>query len=234
MDSDWCASQLDAELAQCEYWPVSQSSHPVRSNRHMPSQHAKRATKEQSQDEIIEATIAELRQRRGGDVTMDAVAKRAGCAKGLVHYHFKRKDQLLAAVAKRMWEARGEAWRQALARGEPKSALAAAWRLVGEETSSGSSTVCAALGMRGDELVVQSVNSGRSAFARTLGEAVRSILDRMGLESTVPVGELGTLLAATAEGIELQLGGGADRRELEQAWAAFWVGLLALTRPGRT
>lgn len=189
--------------------------------------------RDQARDEILRATVTELLERRGSDVTVDAVAKRAGCAKGLVHYHFKRKEHLLAAAAQRLWSDRARAWREALGRSEPEASLAAAWKLTSEEVSSGTAAAATAMGMNPGELVVQSVNSGRGEFSRELTGAVSALLERMGLEPTVPPGELGTLLAATVEGIELQLGSGVDRRDLEQAWSAFWVGLLALTRPRR-
>jgi AcrR family transcriptional regulator len=180
---------------------------------------------------ILEAAIALLREQRVGDVTTDQVAQRADCAKGLVHYHFRGKDQLLAAAGSRLWETRADAWSLALGSPEPQRAIAAAWETLGTETANGTAAACAAIGLRANELVVQSVNSGRSAFAKSLTAALSGLLSRMGLSPTVPASELGTLLAATAEGIGLQLGSGADRAELEQAWAAFWVGLLALTRP---
>lgn len=187
--------------------------------------------REEARAEILEAAILELRDRRGGDVTVESVAKRAGCAKGLVHYHFKRKDQLLSAVAARLWSDRAAAWERTLRGDDPKRAINAAWKLLSDEAADGITIVCAALGMRSEELVVQSVSSGRSAFAGALTDGVSALLARMGLEATVHAEELGMLLAATAEGLGLHLGGGARRKDLEQAWAAFWVGLLGLTRP---
>lgn len=183
---------------------------------------------------ILEAAVALLRERRGAEITTDDVARRAACAKGLVHYHFKRKDQLLAAAAARLWEARTQEWRRALAHSDPKAAISAAWELLASESSSGSAGACATLGTRPEELVVQSVNAGRADFSRALAAALGQLLDRMQLEPGIPLGELGALLAAIVEGIGLQLGSAADRAELDQAWAAFWVGLLSLTRPRTT
>ena len=182
---------------------------------------------------ILEAATALVRERRSGEVTTEDVAKRAGCAKGLVHYHFKRKDQLLAAVATRLWDGRSNGWASALDAPDPKKSIGNAWSLLRSEASNGTAAACAALGLRNDELVVQSVNSGRASFSKSMTNAVDRLLGGMGWAPTVPASELGTLLAATAEGIGLQLGSGADAVELEQAWAAFWVGLLSLTGPKR-
>lgn len=182
---------------------------------------------------ILDATLALLRERRTGDATTDDIAKRAGCAKGLIHYHFKTKHQLLAAAAKHVWSARAAAWADSMGTGDPKTSIGNSWRLLEKESADGTAAVCAAIGLGTDDLVVQSVNTSRRAFAGALTNATSGLLQRMGLVPTVPPGELGTLLAATVEGISLQLGSGAASEELEQAWAAFWVGLLSLTRPRR-
>lgn len=182
---------------------------------------------------ILDAASGLLRERRTGDVTTDEVAKRAGCAKGLVHYHFKRKDQLLAASATSLWEGRAGAWTEALSGRDPGAAIGAAWKQLRSEASDGTAAACTALGLRHDELVVQSVNTGRGGFAKAVTQSLDGLLGRMRLTPTVPASELGTLLAATAEGISMQLGSGAPEAELEQAWAAFWVGLLSLTREKR-
>jgi len=182
---------------------------------------------------ILDATVALLRERRTGDVTTEEIARRAGCAKGLVHYHFKGKPQLLVGAAERLWNARSTAWTEALGMGDPQAAIGAGWRLVTAEAADGTAAACAAIGLGNDELVVRSVSASRRAFASALTGATSTLLGRMGLAPSVPASELGTLLAATIEGIALQLGSGAEADELEQAWAAFWVGLLALTRPRR-
>lgn len=182
---------------------------------------------------ILDAVTSLLRERRAGDATIDDVARRASCAKGLVHYHFKRKDQLMAAAAAELWDARSHAWREALDRPDPKDSIGSAWHLLTSEASTGTAAACAALGFRSENLVVQSVNEARASFARSLTGALDRLLTRMDLATSVPAGELGTLLGATAEGIALQLASGADPAELEQAWAAFWVGLLSLTDPKR-
>jgi AcrR family transcriptional regulator len=189
---------------------------------------------QEARQAILEATLVLLRERRAGDVTTDEIARRAGCAKGLVHYHFKRKPQLLAAAAEHLWANRAKAWSESLGKGDPKASIGAAWKLLASEAEDGTAATCAAIGLGSDQLVVQSVSASRRAFAAGLTSAISALLGRMGLVPTVQPSELGTLLAATIEGIALQLGNAARPDEFEQAWAAFWVGLLSLTRPGRT
>lgn len=183
---------------------------------------------------ILEAAVDLLRSRRGTDITTDEVAQKAECAKGLVHYHFKGKDQLLAAAAERLWRQRTDAWTEALGLESPNAAIRQAWEIMVAESSNGIAASCASLGMRSEQLVVQSVSTGRSEFSRGVAAALGRLLALLSLEPSVPVRELGALLAATAEGIGLQLGSGVAEDEMEQAWSAFWAGLLSLTRPRRS
>ena len=186
-----------------------------------------------ARDAILDAALALLRDRRGTDITTDEVARKAGCAKGLVHYHFKTKDQLLAAAAEHLWRRRTSSWTAALGSVTPKAAIRAAWETLLAEASGGEAAACAALGLRANELVVRSVSAGRVAFAREIGAALERLLWQLRLEPSVPVPELGALFVAVVEGIGLQLGSGAAADDMEQAWSAFWAGLLSLTRPRR-
>jgi AcrR family transcriptional regulator len=179
---------------------------------------------------ILEATVALLRERRTADVTTEEIARRTNCAKGLVHYHFKRKDQLIAGATEQLWTARATAWSGALGLSDPRASIGAGWQLLETEAANGTAAICAAIGLGSDELVVRSVNDSRRRFTTSLTDATQALLGRMGLVPSVAASDLGTLLAATIEGISLQLVSGAKPDELEQAWAAFWVGLLALTR----
>jgi AcrR family transcriptional regulator len=179
---------------------------------------------------ILEAAVAVTVERRGGPITTELVATRARCAKGLVHYHFTTKQGLLAEVAARLWTDRAEAWQAALAEDDATRAIEAAWTLLQAEASDGRAPASAWLGMSSDKVVVQSVSNCRASFVDALADALEKLLKRMRLQATVPVIELAALLAATAEGLGLRMAGGTRPQDLEPAWAAFWVGLLALTR----
>lgn len=182
-------------------------------------------------DTILDAAVMLLRARCGADITTDEVARKAQCAKGLVHYHFKTKGQLLAAAAEKLWRERSDSWVAALGAAAPEAAIRGAWATLIAESSGGTAASCAMLGLRADELVAQSVSAGRAAFSRNVAGALEQLLAQLRLEPAVPVAELGALFAATVEGIGLQLGSGTPAEEMEQAWSAFWAGLLSLTRP---
>jgi len=189
--------------------------------------------KAEARKAILNAAVAVTVERRGRQVTTSLVAERADCAKGLVHYHFSTKEALLAEVATRLWSERATRWQAALAAADGKGALEAAWNLVQAEAGDGRASALAQLGLMDGKLIAQSVSAGRTAFTEALSAAVQRLLARMGLEVSVPAAELAALLAATVEGLSMGLAGGTSAAELEPAWAAFWVGLLALTRPSR-
>ena len=163
--------------------------------------------------EILEAALRALLRKPTAVLTVDAVAREAGCAKGLVHYHFKTKAALMAA---------GQ---------EPSAAIHASWSLVASEAADGTAAACAALGVDASELIVQTVRESRGAFVHVLADALTKLFGRMGRATSVPASEIGGLLAAVIEGVGLQIAGGTPTDSLESAWAAFWAGILSLTRP---
>lgn len=189
--------------------------------------------KAEARKAILDAAVAVTIERRGRQITTSLVAERADCAKGLVHYHFSTKEALLAEVATRLWAQRAASWRSALGAADGKGAIEAAWNLLQAEALDGRASAIAQLGLMDGKLVAQSVSDGRATFTKTLATGVPGLLARMGLEVSVPAPELAALLAATVDGLSMALAGGTSAAELEPAWAAFWVGLLALTRPSR-
>jgi AcrR family transcriptional regulator len=181
-------------------------------------------------DGIVEAAAEEIVRHRGADVTIDAVAARAGCAKGLVHYHFRTKEDLLAAVAARIWEQRKASWVGTLDGDDLGAAIARAWKLVLDEAG-GVGVAATALGITQGTLVGRSVMSGREAAVDSVAEALDTLLNRAGLRPTVSSKELALLLLATADGLGIRLMGSDNPAAVEPAWSAFWAGLLSLTQP---
>jgi AcrR family transcriptional regulator len=184
-----------------------------------------------SREAILGAAVDRLLAEPASRVTLDSVASAAGCAKGLVHYHFKTKDNLVAAALTRIWEERRGRWEAAMSNSEPAAAIAACWQLVITEGGGGICTA-AVTGWRDiSESVVRTVNNARLRFVAQLGESVSALLSRMGLGCTVPAAEIASLMAAVIDGLGLQLASGAPAEALEPAWHAFWAGILSLTRP---
>jgi AcrR family transcriptional regulator len=180
---------------------------------------------------ILAAALQVVTRDPGATATIDQIASVAGCAKGLVHYHFKTKDGLLAEVATGLWTERASDWRRALSHRDPGAALGAAWTLLQSEASDGRLRAGAGLGLAKSEMAGQSVRRGRAELVRALTDGLVELFAHMARATTVPPSEIGALLAALIEGLGLQLASGEPAQQLEPAWSAFWAAALSLTRP---
>lgn len=196
---------------------------------------ARRAAKpEQKRQEasagILRAAVDQLLAAPVTRVTLESVATAAGCAKGLVHYHFKTKDGLLSAAAERIWEDRTAAWKVALQGSDPRAVIGAAWSLIGSEADRGVSAASAALGMESSNVVVRTVNTARLRLISQLGQDLDALFRRMELRPSVPTSEIALLMMAVIDGLGLQVASGNSPDTLEPAWHALWAGVLSLTR----
>jgi AcrR family transcriptional regulator len=192
----------------------------------------KRADSEAAKARILDAAQRVLMSDPGTAATVDQIAAAAGCAKGLVHYHFKTKDALLGEVATRLWANRARVWREALSGREAGEALDTAWKLLREESSDGSLAASASLGLSRSIVAGRSVRDGRAGLVRALTDGLVQLFEQMNRSAAVPPSEVAALLAALIDGLGLQLASGEPAEQLEPAWAAFWAAVLSLTRPG--
>ncbi|UCG86225.1 MAG: TetR/AcrR family transcriptional regulator [Gemmatimonadota bacterium] len=185
-----------------------------------------------ARETIIESAEALVRKHGAAAVTVEAVAKAAGTAKGLVHYHYKTKQGLLGAVADRLTASRTSSWANALRPGAAESAAEASWRLLTRESATGVALAWQTLLHSGSTLPDQAAKSRLCAFSSSLGTALTQLFaDDMGLVPTVPTAEIGWLMAAVVDGVGLQLLAGVGEEQLHGAYAAAWLGLLALAAP---
>lgn len=179
---------------------------------------------------ILDAALRVITADPGARATVDQIARAAGCAKGLVHYHFKTKEMLLAQVAARIWSERAQAWRAALSRPDPGEALDTAWILLQAESRNGRLAATAALGLGEPKIAGQSVRAGRAELVRSLADGLVKLFEHMACAAAVPPSEIAALLAAMIDGLGLQLASGEEAERLEPAWSGFWAAILSLTR----
>jgi AcrR family transcriptional regulator len=184
---------------------------------------------ERARAAILEATLRLLRQ--SGGLTVDQVAGAAGCAKGLVHYHFHTRGQLLAAAASRLAESRRRQWTEAFRVKTPGDAIRRSWDLLVSEGRDGTLKAWLALCAEQDEVTGQAVSSEIDAFSSTVAEATAALVRDLGLTPTISVTELGLLLAGVVYGSGLQLEAGLPPARLQGAYEAAWLGVLSLTQP---
>ncbi len=190
------------------------------------------AKRKPSGDAIIAATSAALKELGASKVTVDLVAERAGCAKGLIHYHFKTKDALFAATARHIWRERAKAWEQAF-RGTPSEAIGATRDLLLEEAASGTVRACLSISQEPGKMTGQAVSESIAELAAAVERGLSGLLERAGLRATIPTGDIARLVSAVVQGLGFQLVTGADPKALEEPYHAFWAAVLSLTQPAR-
>lgn len=189
------------------------------------------ADSEDARERIEAAAVAALLQGPAEGLTVAAIAEGAGCAKGLIHYHFKTKEALLARAAAAIWEGRREAWHEALRSESPADAIDRGWQALAEEAASGRVRAAVTLAARDEsDLIGQSAREAAGGFRIAVTADLIHVLRGMGRTFTVPPEEAAQLFLSTINGLALDLEMGADAAVAEAAWAAFWVGLLSLTR----
>ena len=185
---------------------------------------------EQAKRSIIEGATAELCEKGAATATVEAVAKRAECAKGLVLYHFKTKQGLFESAGAAIAVTRATHWAMAFEGGSPPDTIDKTWSLLTTESTNGTtlawSSLLSPIGQISDHAVKQLAGD----FARVLGEAGMGLFASLGTEPRVNEDELGWLLASIVTGVEAALLTGADPGVVGGAYTAAWLGVLSLAR----
>lgn len=169
-------------------------------------------------DRILNAATTVLIQRGLNGWTVDEVARKAECAKGLVNYHYRSKQQLLERIAELLREDR---WVKRIAATRKPKPLDLLWQTLIDEVSSGRFSAWLSLLAAGEKLRQSARTPLQLAetLCRTLGESL-GLGDQ--LESHGP------LVAAALDGISLRLLEGADPSTLEEVYHRFWLTLLEM------
>lgn len=155
--------------------------------------------------------------------SVEAIASRSCCAKGLVNYHFGSKDALLLRVAERLRDERHQSRVAAMDR-PGSAALDALWRVTAADVRSGCSRAWLALLSNPPTAEsIQPTGLQIQSLTRVVGEALEIPVDRLD-----PV-----LLQAGLEGIEVRLLCGAEPILVREAYDRFWLGILNEDSSGR-
>lgn len=169
--------------------------------------------------QIVNHASALLVERGLAGWSLDALATRAGCAKGLLLYHHRSKAALLAAVALQLRLERHRRRLAALRPGGP-AAIDALWLLLIEEAASGRSMAWLSLVALAEPGVRECTRSTADEI-RELGGATARALDFEGEPE-----EVGRVVAAMLDGFGVNLLVDGHESELREAYHRHWLGLL--------
>lgn len=171
------------------------------------------------QQRIVEAATLTLVREGLAGWTVERVAREAECAKGLVHYHFKSKWQLLALVASAL--RRERMGRRLDAFGHAgAAALDALWAVLAGEVVRGECAAWFALATVPDQVV-------RDALPAT-GDDLRRIAAAMSASLALPELPIDTLrvVLATLDGMQLPLLLGDREEAVREVYDRYWLAVV--------
>lgn len=167
---------------------------------------------------ILGAALKVLGSHSIAQWTVDQVAAEAGCAKGLVLYHFKSKDALLVRVAERVHENLRSRRFSALGSAKGAASLDRLWAAMVSDVKSGEFALW--LGLLGD-------SKTRKAASHT-GEDDRQLVagaaQAMGIATESAA--LG-LISPALDGFALALVQGRNEADVREGYDEFWLGVLS-------
>ncbi len=168
-----------------------------------------RRNAEQARARIVEASRGLLLETGLDGWTVDGVARRAGCAKGLVHYHFGTKGALLSATAEQLASGRWRRISSGLQLRGP-AAIDALWDSVLAAVRSGETR--ARFGLL-SQTATASAFAPPEALLNELAVRFRVAFDQEDI-----AGEDAALLLAAINGLEMLLLAGMDEALVRQAY----------------
>jgi len=169
-------------------------------------------------DAILAAAIEVVALHGLNNWTVEEVANRARCAKGLVNYHYRSKQDLLVQVAETIRDDRA-ARRLAAVQSSGAQALDRLWETLTLEMESGWFAARISLLATDGPLraAVGSTTPSSKAFALALGRALDlgdKLLPRV------------RLIEATLDGLQLGMLQGATPAAAEEDYHRFWLTVL--------
>jgi AcrR family transcriptional regulator len=172
-----------------------------------------------SQDLIVEAGITAIKGTSLTDWTVDSVASGAGCAKGLVLYHFRSKDALLLRIADRVRHNQVRQRLEAIKGGMKGTAsLDRLWTALVADVRGGGFGLW--VGLLADPRT-------RKAAART-AEDDSEVLAASAAALGVAAGSLALpLIPPALDGYALELLQGHAPADVRERFDSFWLGVLS-------
>lgn len=169
-------------------------------------------------NDILVAAVGVLKEVGTDGLTIASVAERAGCAKGLVNYHYQTKSKLLTAVADQVVNDRTADRIDALS-DHGTEGLDRLWRVITESVADGRTMAWLSL-LGHPEATIREAASWPQGYAPQLAAAVASslgtILDPAQLQHVL----------SSLDGFEISLWGGTRAELVEEAYQTMWLAAL--------
>ena len=167
---------------------------------------------------ILTAALEVLGSHSTAEWTVDQVAAKAGCAKGLVLYHFKSKEALLLQVAERVRGNLESRRITGLGSAKGAAALDRLWTALVSDVKSGEFALW--LGLLGDQKTRKAAGRATEEDRRLIAGAAEALGIRP--ESAA----LGLIMPAL-DGFGLALLQGRNESDVREGYDEFWLGVLS-------
>ena len=167
---------------------------------------------------ILGAALKTLGSHSIAEWTVDQVAAEAGCAKGLVLYHFKSKEALLLRVAERVHENLRSRRLSALGSAKGAASLDRLWAALVSDVRSGEFALW--LGLLGDPKTRKAASRTADDHRQLAAAAAQS------LGITPEPAALG-LITPALDGFALALVQGGNESDVREGFDEFWLGVLS-------
>jgi AcrR family transcriptional regulator len=191
----------------------------------MGAEMATRPRSDEKRQIILQAARACLGQRGYLATTIAEIAARAGVSRGLLHYHFKSKEDLLAQVLRAETEAMlsrsGAIFAQCRTADELSVGLAQAVRATMERDTDFFNLAfeCWTVARQSPQ-VARELEHMYSRLRDALRWGLESAVQRGIIEPALPLDKLATLLLAVADGLGLQMITHPELAADESTWRA--------------
>lgn len=171
-----------------------------------------------AKESLAEAAVDVLQKHDLTDWTVDSVAARAGCAKGLVLYHFNSKEALLLRATERVRESQAVRRIEAFRGQKGTTALDRLWEVLLADVRSG------AFG-----LWVTLIGHSRTRKAAARAEADnQGLIEGVALSFGIPGDSAALGLVPSAlDGFGLELLQGRPPADVRERYDGFWLGVLS-------
>ena len=176
---------------------------------------------------ILAAATRRIRTAGLVRLSMQDVADEAGVSKGLIHYHFRDRDALLARLIEWLGDRILERERRALEGCPPSKAIDALWRWIDSELARGELRVL--LEVQHDPSPQAAMAGRRAARLRhaQAEETTARLFGMLGLQPRVPPELMAGVVVAIIDGLALE-SPLTPERQARVAFDVVWLALLNL------
>jgi len=180
-----------------------------------------------AREHILDAAVASLAAQGAAALAMHDVAARAEVSKGLIHYHYRDKDALLAASAGRLAARIDHRARAALAGSTTERAMDDLARWIASEVAAGEWRALVALATWPAPAVSKAARQGIAEQQAGVTTMLARLFGLLGLEPRIALPQIAELVGAAVSGIAASA---MDETGMRTATDVLALALIGLAR----